>query len=48
MGDELHEGVSSSLSQDSNLEPRRAVAAGSPAWTRDDRTAKTIDRLADG
>jgi len=33
MGDELHEGVSSSLSQDRNLEPRRAVVAGSPAWS---------------
>ena len=31
--DELHEGVSPSLSQDRNLERTRAVAAGSPAWS---------------
>ena len=31
--DELHEGVSPSLSQDRNLERTRAVAPGSPAWS---------------
>ena len=31
--DELHEGVSPSLSQDRNPERTRAVAAGSPAWS---------------